>query len=35
MIKQHILVTVDDIVFTIADGSLQILFIKRSIEPFK
>lgn len=35
MIKQHILVTVDNIIFTITQDSLQILLIKRSIEPFK
>jgi len=35
MIKQHILVTVDNIIFTISHDSLQILLIKRSIEPFK
>ncbi|MFA6255728.1 MAG: NUDIX domain-containing protein [Candidatus Absconditabacterales bacterium] len=35
MIKQHILVTVDNIVFTITEGSLQILLIKRLIDPFK
>lgn len=35
MIKQHILVTVDNIVFTISHDSLQILLIKRLIEPFK
>ena len=35
MTKQHILVTVDNIIFTITQDSLQILLIKRSIEPFK
>ena len=35
MIKQHILVTVDNIIFTITEGGLQILLIKRLIEPFK
>ena len=35
MIKQHILVTVDNIVFTISNDSLQILLIKRLIDPFK
>jgi 8-oxo-dGTP diphosphatase len=35
MIKQRILVTVDNIIFTITQDSLQILLIKRSIEPFK
>jgi len=35
MIKQHILVTVDNIIFTITEGSLQILLIKRLIDPFK
>ena len=35
MIKQHILVTVDNIIFTITEGGLQILLIKRLIDPFK
>jgi len=35
MIKQRILVTVDNIVFTISHNSLQILLIKRLIDPFK
>lgn len=34
MIKQHILVTVDNIIFTITENSLQILLIKRLIDPF-
>lgn len=34
MIKQHILVTVDNIVFTIIQNSLQILLIKRLTDPF-
>ena len=35
MIKQNILVTVDNIVFTINNDSVQILLIKRLAEPFK
>ena len=35
MIKQHILVTVDNVIFTISEGQLQVLLIKRDIEPFK
>jgi 8-oxo-dGTP diphosphatase len=35
VIKQHILVSVDNIIFTITEDSLQILLIKRLIEPFK
>lgn len=34
-IKQKILVTVDDVVFTIINNKLQILLIKRLIQPFK
>lgn len=35
MIKQKILVTVDNVIFTIINNQLQILLIKRDIEPFK
>jgi len=35
MIKQNILVTVDNVVFTIINDKLQVLLIKRIIEPFK
>lgn len=35
MIKQNILITVDNIVFSIVDQQLQVLLIKRLIEPFK
>lgn len=35
MIKQKILVTVDDVVFTIIDNQLQVLLIKRQIPPFQ
>lgn len=35
MIKQHILVTVDNVIFTISENQLQVLLIKRDIEPFK
>ncbi len=33
--KQNILVTVDGVIFSIATGKLQILLIKRLLEPFK
>jgi 8-oxo-dGTP diphosphatase len=35
MIKQDILLTVDNIVFSISKNKLHILLIKRAIEPFK
>lgn len=35
MSKQNILITVDNIVFSIVDQQLQVLLIKRLIEPFK
>ncbi len=35
MIKQHILVTVDNVIFTISESQLQVLLIKRDIDPFK
>jgi 8-oxo-dGTP diphosphatase len=35
MIKQNILITVDNIVFSIVDQQLQVLLIKRLIDPFK
>lgn len=35
MIKQHILVTVDNVIFTVSENQLQVLLIKRDIEPFK
>lgn len=34
-IKQSILVTVDNVIFTIMNEKLQMLFIKRLVEPFK
>lgn len=35
MIKQKILVTVDNVIFTIIKDQLQVLLIKRLIDPFK
>ena len=35
MIKQNILVAVDDVIFTIINNKLQVLLIKRLLEPFK
>lgn len=35
MIKQHILVTVDNVIFTISENQLQVLLINRDVEPFK
>ena len=35
MIKQSILVTVDNVIFTLIEDKLQVLLIKRAIEPFK
>lgn len=35
MIKQNILLTVDSVVFTIINDKLQVLLIKRLVEPFK
>jgi len=35
MIKQNILVSVDDVVFTIINDKLQVLLVKRLLEPFK
>ncbi len=35
MIKQKILVTVDNVIFTIIQDQLHVLLIKRNIEPFK
>gem|GEM_PF-6668715 len=35
MIKQNILVTVDNVIFTIIENQVQVLLIKRNIEPFK
>lgn len=35
MINQNVLVTVDNVVFTIINDKLQVLLIKRWIEPFK
>jgi 8-oxo-dGTP diphosphatase len=35
MIKQNILISVDNIVFSIIDQQLQVLLIKRLIDPFK
>lgn len=35
MIKQSILISVDNIVFSIVDQQLQVLLIKRLAEPFK
>lgn len=35
MIKQDILITVDNVIFTIINDKLQVLLIQRSIEPFK
>ena len=35
MIKQKILVTVDNVIFTIIKNKLQVLLIKRIIDPFK
>ncbi|GHV24584.1 NUDIX hydrolase [Bacteroidia bacterium] len=34
-IKQNILITVDNVIFTIIDDKLHVLLIKRLIEPFK
>ncbi|MDR2541312.1 MAG: NUDIX hydrolase [Candidatus Peribacteria bacterium] len=34
-IKQNILITVDNVIFTIIDEKLHVLLIKRLIEPFK
>ena len=34
-IKQDILVTVDNVIFTIINDKLQVLLVSRSIEPFK
>lgn len=35
MIKQEILVTVDNIIFTMLEWKIQVLLIKRLVEPFK
>ena len=35
MIKQSILVTVDNVIFTVEDDTLKVLLIQRAIEPFK
>ncbi|MCX6824432.1 MAG: NUDIX domain-containing protein [candidate division SR1 bacterium] len=35
MIKQHILVTVDNVIFTVIQDRLEVLLVKRDIEPFK
>ena len=35
MIKQDILITVDNVIFTIINDKLQVLLVKRDIEPFK
>ncbi|MFZ5341516.1 MAG: hypothetical protein ACOZBL_02995 [Patescibacteria group bacterium] len=35
MIRQNILLTVDDVVFTIVNEKLQVLLIKRLLDPFK
>jgi len=35
MIKQHILVTVDNVIFTISENQVQVLLIKRNADPFK
>ena len=35
MIKQNILLTVDNVIFTLVEGKLQVLLIKRAIDPFK
>ncbi len=35
MINQHILLTVDGIIFTLHEGSLKILLIQRLIEPYR
>ena len=34
-IKQDILVTVDNVIFTIINEKLQVLLVSRPIEPFK
>ena len=34
-IKQNILVTVDNVIFTIINEKLQVLLVSRPIEPFK
>lgn len=35
MAKQHILLTVDNIIFTIYKEKLQVVLIQRAVEPFK
>jgi 8-oxo-dGTP diphosphatase len=35
MIKQNILVSVDAVIFTIINDKLEVLLVKRRIEPFK
>ena len=35
MFKQNILITVDNVIFTIINDKLQVLLVKRDIEPFK
>jgi len=35
MIKQNILVAVDDVIFTIINDKLEVLLVKRWVEPFK
>ena len=35
MIKQSILVTVDNVIFTVEDNTLKVLLIQRAVEPFK
>ncbi len=35
MIQQSILVTVDNVIFTIIDKKLQILLIERIVPPYK
>jgi 8-oxo-dGTP diphosphatase len=34
-IKQNILITVDNVIFTIINEKLQVLLVSRPIEPFK
>jgi ADP-ribose pyrophosphatase YjhB (NUDIX family) len=35
MIKQKILLTVDNVIFTLIQDQLQVLLVKRTIDPFK
>lgn len=35
MIKQSILVTVDNVIFTVEDDTLKVLLVQRGVDPYK